>query len=211
MFVYLIIIIFVFTFSILFLLKRGLFWHIFREKGVVYLTFDDGPQQDLTKKILAILDREQVKATFFCVGENVQRYPEIFEEIKKQGHAVGNHTMKHLNGWHTPFQIYIQDVKNANRLINSKLFRPPHGRIGLRQWWHLKKTFRIVFWTKLSYDWVKTNNPQKCLRLIKSVSKYGGIVVFHDNPKAADNMLEALPIFIQQAKKNGLTFKVLSV
>ncbi len=208
--VYLIIAVSILIFFFIFLQKSGLFWHIFREKGTVYLTFDDGPQKDLTEKILSILEEENVKATFFCVGENVQRYPEIFEKIRKNGHAIGNHTMKHLHGWKSPNKIYFEDIAEANKLINSKLFRPPHGKMRFSQWWQLRKSFRIVFWTKIAYDWKKSNTPEKCFRLTKSVAKYGGIVVLHDNVKAEKNMLGVLPLFIKEAKKNGLIFKTLS-
>lgn len=190
------------------LIFRASFLHIFHRKKQIFLTFDDGPQPELTEQILKILAQESVKATFFCVGDCAQRCPELVTRIKQEGHSVGNHTMHHLNGWHTSLKDYIADVGQADKILKTNLFRPPYGKIGLRQWWYLRKKYRIVFWTAISYDWNQRFSPEKCLSKVKSVAKYGGIVVFHDNPKAAQNMLQTLPVFIRLAKKHNAQFKV---
>ncbi|MBO4581079.1 MAG: polysaccharide deacetylase family protein [Bacteroidales bacterium] len=200
------------TFSILIFLfiviiKKSWIWHIFHREKVIYLTFDDGPQEELTQKILQILQQEDIKATFFCVGDAARRYPHIMEQIREQGHSIGNHTMHHLNGWRTPHKEYIQDIQEAQNYLHARYFRPPYGKITLRQWRALRKDYHIIFWTDISYDWSPKMNPKRCFKKVRSAARHGGIVVFHDNPKAAGNMLEALPLFIHSAKENGMTFK----
>lgn len=200
------------TFSLLVLLifallKKSWIWHIFHHEKVVYLTFDDGPQEELTQEILQILRQENIKATFFCVGDAAGRYPHLMEQIRQQGHSIGNHTMHHLNGWRTPLKEYLQDVQDAQTYLNARYFRPPYGKLTLCQWLKLRKHFHIILWTDISYDWSPKMTPERCFKRVKSAAKHGGIVVFHDNPKAADNMLQVLPQFIRMAKENGMTFK----
>ncbi len=206
-FVLVIVIIFAVIFLLIFAFQKGVIWQIFHPQKVLYLTFDDGPQENLTRKILDILRQEDVKATFFCVGDCARRHPELLQAIRNEGHAIGNHTMHHLKGWKTPYKTYIADVEEAEQWLNSRFFRPPYGKISLRQYLQLKKNYQIIFWTAISYDWDRQLSPQQCLHKVEAAARRGGIVVFHDNPKAEKNMLEALPRFIRMAKEKGMTFK----
>jgi len=187
-----------------------LVWDIDTDKKNVFLTFDDGPHPEITTQVLNILAEYNVKATFFCVGENVQKYPDTFKLIMSKGHSVGNHSYNHLNGWKTKKSEYLNNVEQANTLIKSSIFRPPYGRITPIQIKALKKKYRIIMWSVLTYDFDSEVSKQQCYNnSIKHVSP-GSIVVFHDSVKAANNMLFALPLFIQQMLKDGWIFKTLS-
>lgn len=189
--------------------KKAWIWHIFHDNKVIYLTFDDGPQEELTYTLLHLLEQENVKATFFCVGDAARHYPQQMAAIRQHGHAIGNHTMHHLKGWSTPYHAYMQDVHEAQQYVQASCFRPPYGKITLRQWLSLRKLYRIVLWTHISYDWDSSYTPQKCLHKVLPAATHGGIVVFHDNPKAEANMLPAVKEFILIAKQHGMTFKTL--
>lgn len=184
---------------------------LWRQKGEgreVCLTFDDGPDADVTPKVLDILDRYGVKATFFCVGENVQKYPDLFAEIKKRGHMVGNHTMHHIKGFSCGVQEYCQDVEQANNLIGSRLFRPPYGRIRLSQILKLRRAYKIVMWDVITRDYNSKLEPDKCFEIVKKYTREGSIIVFHDSKKAAKNMLISLPKSIEWLKNEGYLFKL---
>ena len=144
-FVLVIVIIFAVIFLLIFAFQKGVIWQIFHPQKVLYLTFDDGPQENLTRKILDILRQEDVKATFFCVGDCARRHPELLQAIRDEGHAIGNHTMHHLKGWKTPYKTYIADVEEAGQWLNSRFFRPPYGKISLRQYLQLKKITKSSF------------------------------------------------------------------
>lgn len=189
--------------------KRAWIWHIFHGNKNIYLTFDDGPQEELTYTLLQLLEQEQVKATFFCVGDAARRYPQQMAAIRQHGHAIGNHTMHHLKGWTTPYHAYMQNVAEAQPYLQATCFRPPYGKITLRQWLSLRKQYRIVLWTHISHDWDTSYTPQRCLHKVLTAATRGGIVVFHDNPKARENMLPAVTAFIHIAKQHGMQFKTL--
>ena len=178
------------------------------EQGI-FLTFDDGPHPDITPAVLKILKDNDVKATFFCVGDNVKKYPEIYKDILSEGHRTGNHTFNHLNGWKTDNKTYIDNVLKAGEYIGSTLFRPPYGKIKRSQIKRLKKDFEIIMWSVLTYDFRKKTSPEKCLQNSFKGLKNGSIVVFHDNIKAEKNLFYALPRFIKTAKEKGLKFNVL--
>ena len=127
-------------------LFSSLVWKIPNDKKTVYLTFDDGPTEKVTRKILEVLKNENVKASFFCVGKNVEKYPDLFTCIKEEGHAVGNHTYTHLNGWKTNKKQYLEDVEEADKLIKSNLFRPPYGKLNWRSKRNLQRKYKIVMW-----------------------------------------------------------------
>ncbi len=182
-------------------------WHIKGDSKSVYLTFDDGPHPDITPEVLKILDEYNAKATFFCVADNVRKYPETYREIIERGHRTGNHSFHHLNGWKTGNKTYFKDIEEASRLIESNLFRPPYGKIGPNQIQVLKKQYRIIMWSVLTYDFRQSVSPQTCLQNALLGLKPGSIIVFHDSEKSAKNMFFALPEFLKSCKENGLVCK----
>lgn len=167
-------------------------WRIPVKDNSVYLTFDDGPHPTITPKVLDLLDKYRAKATFFCIGRNVEQFPKIFEDIVERGHQIGNHTFGHLNGWKTLNKDYFEDVGLAANFIESNLFRPPYGRITTSQLWKLKKDYKIIMWDVLSMDFSKNINPAHCLANVISNVRKGSVIVFHDSEKACENMLFAL-------------------
>lgn len=174
----------------------------------IYLTFDDGPHPEITPKILDILDEFDAKATFFCVGNNVRRNPTTFELIKERGHTVGNHTYDHIKGFSTENSLYLENVKKADKLIGSKLFRPPFGRITPRQIrMMLENNFKVVLWSFITYDYDCKMSVERIMKIIKKHSKDGAVVVFHDSKKAEKNVLQTLPLALQYWKKEGYVVK----
>ncbi|MFO7828613.1 MAG: polysaccharide deacetylase family protein [Bacteroidales bacterium] len=186
---------------------RDLTWH-FAEKGnELYLTFDDGPTPDITVWVLSVLKEYQAKATFFCLGCQVEKHPKLYQQIVDEGHAVGNHSYSHLNGWLSGNQKYYSDVKKASEFISSKLFRPPYGKISPLQLKHLKKEYQIIMWDVLSYDYHPKTSPQKCLKNIINHARPGSIIVFHDNKKAEKNLKAILPEILEYYSSRGFVFK----
>lgn len=178
-------------------------WRVKTSSKVIYLTFDDGPVPEVTPQVLQILDLYNWKATFFCVGENVSKYPELFEEIKARGHVVANHSFNHLKGYEYSTEDYLSNIHKADELIKSTLFRPPYGRISFRQLKALKKKFTIVMWDVITHDYSKEYNQNKILALLKKYLRPGSIVVFHDSIKAEKNVLDTLGPAIQFWEENG--------
>ena len=176
---------------------------------VVYLTFDDAPSPTTTPKLLDILDKNNIKATFFCVGDNVRKYPDLFEDIKRRGHRVGNHSMHHLKGFCTDYDSYIQDVELADRVIQSTLLRPPYGRITLKQLRTLSKKYEIVMWDVITRDYNNKLTPEEVYSIVKRYTRNGSIIVFHDSEKAAHNMFGALQPSILFLKEKGYSFELL--
>lgn len=180
-----------------------LIWH-FATKGIrqeekdIYLTFDDGPTPEVTPWVLDHLREYDAKGTFFCLGRNVDRYPDIYRQILDEGHAVGNHTYSHLKGTHTSNSEYLNDIKLAGADIESKLFRPPYGRFRKSQIREIRKDYKIVMWDVLSGDYDHRINPDKCLSNIEENIRPGSIVVFHDSFKARDNLYHALPTILER-------------
>lgn len=181
-------------------------WHKSRIHQTLYLTFDDGPIPDVTPSILKILKEHQIKATFFCVGENILKYPDIFKAILADGHAIGNHTHHHLKGWKTPLQAYLQDVDKCQELTKSALFRPPYARGTRAQYAEIRKSHDIIMWDVMSGDFDLTLSPEACLNNVLTHAQNGSIIVFHDNIKAKPRVLYALPKAIQQWIKEGYQF-----
>ena len=176
---------------------------------MIYLTFDDGPVPEVTPQVLDILDFYKAKATFFCVGENVQKYPELYREVLSRGHQTANHTFHHLKGFSTPTQAYVENVQKAATYIDSKLFRPPHGQITPRQKKAVSAHYEIIMWDLLTHDYDKKLKPITILNNIKNYSRNGSIVVFHDSIKAKDNMLAVLPLAIAYWISEGYEFGTL--
>lgn len=196
------------------LLYRLLFpeavWRINRRgRKVVYLTFDDGPIPEVTPWVLDLLDAEGIKATFFMVGDNVRRHPEVFEEVKRRGHSYGNHTMHHLQGFKVTSMTYMRDITEADRLIDSHLFRPPHGIIRWRQAKAIKSRYNIVMYDLVSRDYSKRLRPNQVFDNVRHYARPGSIIVFHDSLKAERNMKAALPLAIKWLKNEGYEFDVL--
>ena len=177
-----------------------------KSKNAVYLTFDDGPQEGLTDWILDFLEERNIQATFFCVGENVKNQPVLFSKILSKGHRVGNHTMKHEKGTRTHRSNYLKSVKNAGEYIESDLFRPPYGRLPLWKTTEIRKNYRIVMWSWLSYDYDNTVSIDDILANAKSI-KGGDILVFHDNLKSHDRLKVLLPKVLDVITEKGLHFQ----
>lgn len=186
----------------------SLIWDM-KKSGTLYLTFDDGPIPIVTEKVLEILNDFHAKATFFVIGENVKKYPNIFQQVIEKGHAVGNHTMHHLNGWNTENELYVKDVKDCNQIIQSKLFRPPYGRIGFHQIQELKKEYEIYMWNILSGDFDATIDAEQCYKNVVDHAEDGDIIVFHDSIKAQEKVLQCLPKILTYFSSKGFQFKSL--
>ena len=177
-----------------------------RKEKKVYLTFDDGPIPEITPLILDTLAEHQIKATFFCVGENIEKNKSIFERILAEGHQVGNHTYNHLKGWENSDEDYLHNIEKCQLLTKSNLFRPPYARAKKSQLAQLYKKYEIIYWDVLSGDFDLTISPEKCFQNVKQYSRNGSIIVFHDNIKAIEKVTYALPKTIAYLQSNGFTF-----
>lgn len=176
---------------------------------VVYLTFDDGPIPEITPWVLDLLDKYNIKATFFCVGDNVRKYPKVYAEVLRRGHRVGNHTFNHLQGIKTWTKDFVKNADLAKEYIQSDLFRPPHGHMRFPQYWALKKKYQIVMWDVVTRDYSKRMTPTDVFNNVKKYTRDGSIIVFHDSLKAERNMKEALPQSIEWLMAEGYSFKLL--
>jgi len=186
-----------------------LVWRKNSSSKVIYLTFDDGPVPEVTPQVLDILEKYNIKATFFNVGENVQQYPELYAEVLKRGHKAGNHTFNHLKGFAISVEEYVENVQKASEYIDSNLFRPPYGRITYRQKKALKSGYEIIMWDVLTRDYNRKLSTEYILNIIKRDSRNGSIVVFHDSIKAKNNVLTVLPLAIEYWKAEGFSFSLL--
>lgn len=176
----------------------------------VYLTFDDGPCPETTPKILNILQKHNVKATFFCVGDNIVKHPELFAQIKSEGHQVGNHTMHHSKGFYTNTNDYINEIDECAALVGNNLFRPPHGLITPRQNSMLRnKSYKIIQWDVITYDWDAKHTSNDILNIVKRYTQPGSIIVMHDSIKAAPRTLKVLEEIIIWLKTEGYKLKIL--
>lgn len=184
-------------------------WRRSFSSKVIYITFDDGPIPEVTPAVLDILDEYKVKATFFCVGENVQKHPEVYAEVLRRGHKTGNHTYNHLKGFNVSSEEYVNNISKAAELIDSKLFRPPYGRITFKQRNLLQDKYEIIMWDLITHDYNKRFTPDRILRKIKRYTRNGSIVVFHDSIKSRNNMLTALPNAIEFWNSKGYRFGLL--
>lgn len=187
-------------------LTKNLVWSIKTTKKEVFLTFDDGPIPEVTPWVLETLKQYEAKATFFCVGDNVKKHPDIYRMIVDQGHKVGNHTMNHLNGWTNFNKTYFENIEKCNALIHSNLFRPPYGKIKPSQISHLKNDYRIIMWDVLTKDYDASVTGEYCFEKVKKNCKPGSIIVFHDSIKAEKRLRKALPKSLEYLKQEGYTF-----
>lgn len=191
------------------LYTKGGVWRKEKEEKKIYLTFDDGPVPEVTPWVLDILKANAIEATFFCVGENVEKHKDLYQRILREHHTVGNHTHNHISGWKTPLSIYLKNVDKCAKSVRSTLFRPPYGRIRKKQQRALEQRYTIVMWDVLTGDYDQKTSPQKCLRNALKYTRNGSIIVFHDSLKAKRNIQYALPRFIEEAKNKGYTFEKL--
>lgn len=186
-------------------------WRMPKEtQATVYLTFDDGPHPTATPFVLDQLKQHGAKATFFCIGKNVEEFPEIYQRILDEGHTVGNHTQNHVNGWKTETEAYLDNVKQAARHITSKLFRPPYGRISrVQSNFMIQAGWKIIMWDVLSGDFDLEVTPEKCLQNVEKHMEPGSIVVFHDSEKAWPRMYYALPKVLEYCKNKNWELKAI--
>lgn len=185
-------------------------WKIPTEEKVIYLTFDDGPIPEVTPWVLDVLRKADARATFFCVGDNVRKYPEVLESVVEAGHAVGSHTFHHLNGWGTENIRYFHDVRNGARIARTELFRPPYGRLTRRQAQFLQRHYEIVMWDVLSADFDGTLSGEKCLQNVIEHTEPGSIIVFHDSLKAEAQLKYALPRVLDHYRGMGYRFEAIT-
>lgn len=184
-------------------------WRIPSESKTCYLTFDDGPHPVITPFVLDQLEEYNAKATFFCIGNNVQLYPDTYKCILEKGHRVGNHTQDHLNGWQTPNAVYIENILAASHSINSDLFRPPYGKISKRQIRALKKKvpdLKLIMWDILSADFDKSIDAVVCTKNVLNNVRHGSLIVFHDSEKAFPRLEKSLPVVLRELKNRGYSF-----
>lgn len=209
-------------------------WSLSAEKKVIYLTFDDGPHPEITPWVLRLLEKYKAKATFFCVGDNIKKYPAVFEQILHQNHRIGNHTFNHLNGWKTKNNIYFDNIERTEEIfrakseiirkfksqisnpkfqtikaktLNSKLFRPPYGKIKPSQAKALlQQDYQIIMWDVLSGDFDQNTSKEQCLKNTIKHIQNGSIVVFHDSEKAFKNLEYVLPEFLEYFSEKGFEF-----
>ena len=194
-------------------LTPNLVWRIPTQEKVIYLTFDDGPIPEVTEFVLTELKKVRAKATFFCIGDNVRKYPRVFSKVVSDGHAIGNHTFNHLKGWNTSVKTYVENVKLCDKeltiedyQLSISLFRPPYGRITRSQIKALKD-YKIVMWDVLTHDYSKNISQERCLKGSIDALRPGSIIVFHDSIKAEKNMRYALPRFFDHFSNKGFTFE----
>jgi peptidoglycan/xylan/chitin deacetylase (PgdA/CDA1 family) len=190
-------------------LMRKALWRVETEEKKIFLTFDDGPVEEVTPAVLDVLDRYDAKATFFCVGDNIKKNPGVFEDIKKRGHAVANHSYNHLDGWKTDDHSYYKNIEACQELTNTNLFRPPYGKLKPLQYNTLQKKYTIVMWDVLSGDFDLNITKEKCLDNVLKHTRPGSIVLFHDSIKAKERMEYALPVFLEHFKELGYRFEKL--
>jgi len=190
-------------------LYRGSHWRFNIDKKVVYLTFDDGPIPELTPWVLDLLDKYNIKATFFCVGDNVRKHPEIFQMIQERGHKIGNHTFHHIQGLKTDTRSYLKDVQEASQLIKSTLFRPPYGHMRFPQFMALKKRYKVIMWDVVTRDYSCLMTADEVFEVVKKYTRNGSIIVFHDSLKAGDRMKESLPKSIEWLIEQGYSFQLI--
>ena len=202
-------------------------WRIPGKEKQVFLTFDDGPIPEVTPWVLSTLQEYSAKATFFCIGANIEKHPDIFRQIISEGHSIGNHTYDHLNGWKTKTKDYIENIeqcKNAISKIHQPLtinsartivqpgghqpcFRPPYGKMKLSQYSLLATHYSVIMWDVLSGDFDQTISEEKCLKNVLTKTRQGSIVVFHDSLKAKKNLFYVLPRFLEHFSKQGFEFR----
>ena len=184
------------------------YWRMNASEKAVYLTFDDGPIPEATPEILKILDSFGIKATFFMVGDNVRKHPEVYQQVVDAGHRIGNHTFNHYGGFKHTVKGYARNTEKANELLHTNLFRPPHGAMRLPQYFWLGRKYRIVMWDLVTRDYSKWTTAEDVVNNIKKFTRNGSIITFHDSLKSIDKLRTALPESLKWLKEQGYEFKV---
>lgn len=185
-------------------------WKIPTKEKIIYLTFDDGPIPEVTPWVLSQLQKYDAKATFFCVGNNIEKHPEIFQQLKEEGHSVGNHTFNHLDGWVSENINYFHNVRRSAKITDTVLFRPPYGKLKPKQVLFLQRHYRIVMWDVLSGDFDQTIDEKRCCSNVINNVEPGSIVVFHDSLKAEKNLRYTLPRVLKHFHELGFQFENLN-
>ena len=188
---------------------KNLLWHFSDQEKKLFLTFDDGPSEQITDWILDLLESFDAKATFFCLGKHVKAFPDSYASVLKAGHSVGNHTYSHLNGWKTVHKNYVNDIHLAAHFIDSGLFRPPYGKIKPVQMKWLRKFYRIIMWDILTHDYDRTRSPEYLFNRIRKHTRPGSILVFHDSIQAEKNLKIVLPKTLKYFSKLGYEFSAI--
>lgn len=197
-------------------LYRRSLWRVKTPNPEIFLTFDDGPSPGVTEGVLDTLKSFDAKATFFCIGDKIDKAPELLLRIREEGHSLGHHSHNHLNGWKTSKKEYLANVEQGAeamaKVLGEKpaLFRPPYGRMSLSQYKELASQYRIIMWDLVTGDWDHQRSKEKVLEIGKKYSRPGSIIVFHDSPKAKDRMEYALPRLLESLSKQGYTFSALN-
>ena len=185
-------------------------WNIPNNDRKIFLTFDDGPTPSITNRALDILKEYRIKATFFCLGKQVEENPLLFQRIIDEGHAVGNHSYSHLKGWTTKNEQYLEDVRKGEAIIKSNLFRPPYGKIKRSQVNLLNPQTKIILWDVLPGDFSPSNNVEKIISNTLNTVESGSIIVLHDNAICGNKMLQALPFIIDKLKEKKYNFSAIT-
>lgn len=185
------------------MLDRRMIWRVPVQGKEVFLTFDDGPEPEVTPFVLNTLAEHRAKATFFCLGRNVEQHPALHHRLHAEGHAVGHHTWDHPDGWRTPARAYFRNVLRGAERVGGHLFRPPYGHLGIGRARTLQRRFQVVMWDVLAGDFRKGNTGAACARYVLTRAKPGSIIVLHDNPKSAACLRGALPLILQGLAEKG--------
>ena len=194
------------------LIYPSLVWKKLNDLNKIYITFDDGPIPIVTDFVINTLKMYEAPATFFCIGDNIRKHPEVFQRLKEAGHRIGNHTFNHLKGWDTDDDVYLDNIRDCAALVRSDLLRPPYGRIRKSQIGRLKEAFpnmQIIMWDVLSGDFDQQLSPEKCLENVIKHTRPGAIIVFHDSLKAFDRLEYVLPRALKIWKDKGYVFEKL--
>ncbi len=187
-------------------LYRGAIFRIKTTEKILYLTFDDGPDPKSTPWLLKILDMHDIRALFFCDGRAAEKYPDLIRQIRFKGHIIGNHGYRHLNGWRTSAKQYIYDIEEASGFTSDKIFRPPYGRLSLKQMTRLKRSYKIVFWDIMPYDYDNSFGGENSLTILKKKIRPGSIIVMHDTPYSCANQI--IDEFINFSLMSGYRFEL---
>ncbi len=195
---------------------RECLWKVNTEEKLLYLTFDDGPIPEITPIVLDELKKWNARATFFCIGKNIEANPEIFQRIMDEGHSIGNHTFNHLNGWSSNDKDYFENIAQCEAVLNAKcgmrttkLFRPPYGKLKPSQYTKLKKEYKLVMWDVLSFDFDLKMAEEKVLENVLENAEEGSVIVMHDSLKAKPKVEFALPKILEHFTEKGFKFEKL--
>ena len=185
----------------------SIIWRKENLQNNIWLTFDDGPSPETTPFILKKLKEEKIKATFFLIGKQIERYPELFKKIIDNGHVIANHSYSHQNGWKSNLSNYLNDIEKCQRLMpENKLFRPPYGKLSPLKIWCLKKNYKLILWDIFTWDFHLNSKPKEIKENVLKHTRSGSIIVFHNNKKSLKNLKLILKETITELKEKGFVF-----